>query len=303
MLEFMSYALHWISFKWLLNFAGILVVAHLMVSELRPSTLTSGNVPNGHPSAEIIRQCPWGSWSRPVHGVFCRKNTGKAPEDEVYSFLKWDLRKTRCTFEGFSVFPEIKVYIIMYTISLRFYRILDWLMVWLERIPQAMVQKRRRLILEGIGVPSKTLVMERRTHTSVPCQWCLEPSFWILVPTDLANKKVQKNESIEMCGKKFSDLFDSKLICRCFFSCFSLILCGSLLVTVRPGLTRRSELPRVGETHGPWANHGMGIALAFQWLSDFTIIWGFPKRMVPPKHPKCWSFFRRKTHGCWVPPF
>ena len=25
--------------------------------ELRPSTLTSGNVPNGHPSAEIIRQC------------------------------------------------------------------------------------------------------------------------------------------------------------------------------------------------------------------------------------------------------
>ena len=48
-----------------------------------------------------------------------------------------------------------------------------------------MVQKRRRQILEGIGVPSKTLVMERRTHTSVPCQWCLEPSFWIFITVDV----------------------------------------------------------------------------------------------------------------------
>ena len=31
-------------------------------------------------------------------------------------------------------------------------------------------------------------------------------------------------------------------------------------------------------------------------------IWGFPKMVVPPKHPK-FIMFSRKTHGCWVPPF
>ena len=31
-------------------------------------------------------------------------------------------------------------------------------------------------------------------------------------------------------------------------------------------------------------------------------IWGFPKMVVPPKHPKM-IIFSRKTHDCWVPPF
>ena len=35
------------------------------------------------------------------------------------------------------------------------------------------------------------------------------------------------------------------------------------------------------------------------WFLD---IWGFPKMVVPPKHPKM-IIFCRKTHGCWVPPF
>ena len=53
------------------------MVDHLMVS--RPSTLTSGNVPNGHPSAEIIRQCPLGGHEAVrFHGVFCGKNTGNS---------------------------------------------------------------------------------------------------------------------------------------------------------------------------------------------------------------------------------
>ena len=29
--------------------------------------------------------------------------------------------------------------------------------------------------------------------------------------------------------------------------------------------------------------------------------WGFPKMMVPPKHPKM-IILSRKTYGCWVPP-
>ena len=34
------------------------------------------------------------------------------------------------------------------------------------------------------------------------------------------------------------------------------------------------------------------------------VIWdlGVPKMVVPPKHPKM-IIFRRKTHGCWIPPF
>lgn len=68
---------------------GILVVDHLMVSELRPSTLTSGNVPNGHPSAEIIRQCHGGHEAVRFMVFFCGKNTGNSLlEDEVYSFFK-----------------------------------------------------------------------------------------------------------------------------------------------------------------------------------------------------------------------
>ena len=64
-----------------------------------------------------------------------------------------------CTFEGFS--KNQSVYQV-YTIRLRFYRIIPILVDgWLERIPQPMVQKRRKLVLEGIGVPSKTPVMER----------------------------------------------------------------------------------------------------------------------------------------------
>ena len=39
------------------------------------------------------------------------------------------------------------------------------------------------------------------------------------------------------------------------------------------------------------------------WTSRvyYSSIWGFPKVVVPPKHPN--FFFSRKTHGCWVPPF
>ena len=33
-----------------------------------------------------------------------------------------------------------------------------------------------------------------------------------------------------------------------------------------------------------------------------SAIGGFPKMVVPPKHPKM-IIFSRKTHGCWVPPF
>ena len=35
---------------------------------------------------------------------------------------------------------------------------------------------------------------------------------------------------------------------------------------------------------------------------DDDHIWGFPKIVVPLKHPKM-IIFSRKTHGCWVPPF
>ena len=37
-------------------------------------------------------------------------------------------------------------------------------------------------------------------------------------------------------------------------------------------------------------------------LTHVQYIWGFPKMVVPPKHPKM-IIFSRKTHGCWVPPF
>ena len=38
------------------------------------------------------------------------------------------------------------------------------------------------------------------------------------------------------------------------------------------------------------------------FLDIFISIWGFPKMVVPPKHPKM-IIFSRKTHGCWVPHF
>ena len=38
------------------------------------------------------------------------------------------------------------------------------------------------------------------------------------------------------------------------------------------------------------------------FLDIFISIWGFPKMVLPPKHPKM-IIFSRKTHGCWVPPF
>lgn len=99
----------------------------------------------------------------------------------------------------------------MYTVSLRFYRILDWLMVWLERIPQAMVQKTPKTNLgrywsavqdTGFGAPYAYLGAlpmvfgAKFLGFSSPSMYGKDRTTilnWLcLVPTDLANKTMQK---------------------------------------------------------------------------------------------------------------
>ena len=43
-------------------------------------------------------------------------------------------------------------------------------------------------------------------------------------------------------------------------------------------------------------------ALRLCLFDNDMCIWGFPRMVVPRKHPKM-IIFSRKTHGCWVPPF
>ena len=93
-------------------------------------------------------------------------------------------------------------------------------------------------------------------------------------------KTMQKNgKHIEMCGIRFSDLFDSITIyVDVFFRGFFLdslrwCLCSS---STRPGLMRRSELPRVGETHGMYSLPMAGPILRLHG--------GFLKGWYPPFH-------------------
>ena len=44
------------------------------------------------------------------------------------------------------------------------------------------------------------------------------------------------------------------------------------------------------------------VKFCLWYVFCFDKIWGFPKMVVPPKHPKMITF-SRKTHGCRVPPF
>ena len=46
----------------------------------------------------------------------------------------------------------------------------------------------------------------------------------------------------------------------------------------------------------------LGYDLGKKYGNGKWTIWGFPKMVVPPKHPKM-IIFSRKIHGCWVPPF
>ena len=85
-------------------------------------------------------------------------------------------------------------------------------------------------------------------------------------------------KALEMCGKKFSDLFDSiTIFVDVFFRGFSLILCGVAF----------ARHPQGQASRGVASCHALGKlmgCIASQWLSDFAITWGFPKRMVPPFH-------------------
>ena len=55
---------------------------------------------------------------------------------------------------------------------------------------------------------------------------------------------------------------------------------------------------RAERLHHRW----LSIFLPSEWSCISYLIWGFPKMVVPPKHPKI-IICIRKTHGCWAPPF
>ena len=54
--------------------------------------------------------------------------------------------------------------------------------------------------------------------------------------------------------------------------------------------------------HGSYIREARRVEI-YHISSIVSSIWGFPKMVVPPKHPKM-IIFSRKTHGCWGnPPF
>ena len=61
--------------------------------------------------------------------------------------------------------------------------------------------------------------------------------------------------------------------------------------------------PALGHRHTLAISSKWNIETRAKCLQKITpAIWGFPKMVVPPKHPKM-IIFSRKTHGHWVPPF
>ena len=85
-------------------------------------------------------------------------------------------------------------------------------------------------------------------------------------------KRCRKMKALKCVVKNSRICLILNYISRCFFRGFSLILCGDAFARHhRPGLTRRSELPRVGETHGgqPWDGHSIGLPMAVRFFCDY----------------------------------